>query len=192
MNLTEKITENFDACVGNVLGYYEQATAKNIEDGLNWYPKAYNICEEIANFYSRPVEEVANVVAIMSPRNRWRVNIDYAIRIYDNAKLRRKPLNLGVAFATPKAHDLIYRGVNRISGPKVISFRNCILGSKSDVCVDTWALRVVYNEPEFKKTFKLGTYKAAQSVYRAAAEMLPVTPVQLQAITWCVIRGDAN
>lgn len=191
MNLPERLRTNFNEYCDNVLSYYAEATDEQIIDGLNWYPNAYNIACEIANFYGRSTTEVAEVMALMSPRARWQTNIDFTIKFYYNYTLGYRR-NVGLKKQTAKAYRYLDTGISTINGPKVKSFCNSILGSEDDVCIDMWALRVIFSDPNFKKTFKIGTYVIAQDIYRVVAKELPVTSVELQAITWGVIRGGSE
>ena len=74
-------------------------------------------------------------------------------------------------------------------GPKTKAFAANIIGDDHAVTVDVWAARIAGITEE--QLARVGVYEAVAHGYRLAAKRAGITPAQMQATTWVVIRGSA-
>lgn len=65
---------------------FNLSTKKQISDGKQWYINANNICKDIAQKYQTDVITAAQVIAALSPRNKWTQNIKDSYKIFDAVK----------------------------------------------------------------------------------------------------------
>jgi hypothetical protein len=156
--------------------------------GRAWYPDARAFCESIAN-EAVPVETVARVMAILSPRCFWRTCREWTQRMVA-AFTNGEPMP---AVSTMRSRTRAWselHGQPALSGPKVEAFARAILGDHSAVTIDSWVLRTVGLQPEAKVTpHRLRWITAA---YAKAAEEVCETPRDMQAIVWCAVRGRSE
>ena len=79
------------------------------------------------------------------------------------------------------------------TAPKTARFARNLLGDRTVVTVDVWALRVALGRHADENALKrAGVYAAIEHAYILAAARLGVDPVTVQATTWVAIRGRAH
>lgn len=175
--------------VHNILRVYDQATAEEIREGLEWYSSAH---EEIKAIHP-DIRIGAAIVAATSPGLRWERNIEVGRRIIDGEDLT----GLGVRwYDGVKKAKRILKGSNPLvvlKGNKVRCFYQCLLkpDNRLAVCIDGHAYaiwkgkRVTLNDVP---TLTDRLYNAIARDYMEAAQTVGVLPNQLQAVTWVVWR----
>lgn len=160
-----------------------QTTDETLAEGLDWYNRT---AAEARRLASGDVAMGAGVIAALSPLAPWGLNLQRARLAFERGDAN------GLTFG---AHT---RKANRImagedpddvlSGPKVRSFYECIMGSTTAVCVDRHAIAIVMGRPlndkERKVLDRKGAYDHIANGYRDAASMVGLVPSQLQAVTW--------
>lgn len=170
--------------VDNIIAVYHQAVAEDILDGADWYHRARQECQELADRTGVSLEVAIAVVSVISPRMRWDENIQDAEGIIRGSKWSR-------AFRknADKAREFVRTGKVDLKGPKVSSFYQNILDPNDPevVVVDTWAWRIWANETRVK-TIDPRLYWRVAADYREAASRIGITPSVLQAITWEYVR----
>jgi hypothetical protein len=170
-----------------LLDHYRAAGDELQTLGRAWYPTAAELCAEIGQG-EVPVETVARVMSILSPRCFWRTCVRWT-RDMVEAHLQGGPVP---AVSTTRNRMKAWRELNGevgLSGPKTSAFARAILGDVQAVVIDAWTLRSVGLSPTAKVTpHRLRWITAA---YAEAAAIVNETPRDLQAIVWCAVRGSA-
>lgn len=168
-----------------LLRIFDAADADTLEAGRLWYPGAENVIADLSREYQLGRPRVAAIVAVLSPRQRWRKNIEGARRVL-GGEPKRAP---GFDTSRNKA-KLLAAGSpleEILGGDKVVSFWANLIGSHTAVTVDVWAQRAAlgYYHPHQPKNSR---YERLVNIYRAAAETAGETPREFQAIIWNAIR----
>ena len=170
-----------------ILELYGGAAPEMLAAGREWYPNARAICERIGGD-AVPVDTVARVMAALSPRCHWKVNV-------------RQTEEMIAAFLAGQDVPAVSTGTNRmrawselngtpaLSGPKTTAFARAILGDEDAVVIDSWIMRSVGLAPTAKLTRH--RLRWITEAYTDAARAVGETPRNLQAIVWCAIRGGS-
>lgn len=177
---------------GRVVDRVAGAGPDAVADGLAWYRTARSTARALAREHGTTLATAAGVVAALSPRNRWSVNVSQAARVLEAAAAPagRCPrvsttLNRERAWRIARGE----RPLDVLGGPKVRSFYRNIVGDRSAVTVDVWAARVVgVTEAELGR---IGGYELVADAYRAAGVELGWAPCDVQAVAWVAVRGAA-
>lgn len=159
--------------------------------GHQWYPHAFREAARLAALAGCSVERAAGVIAALSPRAFWGLNLVWAARVLDAsaAGLQGPPLvstraNRATAWSIATgAADL------EALGPKTAVFARAILGDMTAVTVDVWAKRAALGDMTADATVTEQDRTEMTAAYRRAARILEITPRDLQAVVWLAVRG---
>jgi hypothetical protein len=187
----------------NILSVYAQAMRVERQEGREWYRKANAITRELAEKHDRPIAEVAGIISILSPSNRWDRNVEDAdtlltahaaglgpdeFRVSTYAANRRKAWWMLEEKSTPE--EMFGK-----RAPKTCAFFRLIaLPSSPDVVIDGHAfsiaigVRTVLQSDEIPNLEYKGRYERISSAYREAALRLGLRASEVQAVTWLVWR----
>lgn len=168
-----------------LLSIYSAAAPDVIEAGRLWYPGAENVIADLSREFSLGRPRVAAIVAVLSPRQRWRKNIEGARAVLEGEPWRAPGYDVNRDKAVALAAGAPLEAI--IGGDKVTSFWANLIGSRTAVTVDVWAQRAAlgyYHRHQPKR----GRYERLVSIYRAAAEAAGETPREFQSIVWNAIR----
>ena len=218
LNYTTPTMEN------NIEFWYHHATIEQRVDGRNWYRHAHHCAVDYSSLSAcletpLTVMQVAGVIAALSPRNRWEVNLS------DAHRLVQKYIGLvGSKYSVDHIRKVLMRDVTvhtthtnkrkaveclllvKEDGTLVNSIREDILGGDKvrsffdnivapnvagSVTIDVWAYRAATNPLAKSRAIKGRDYEALAEAYRAVARKLGILPHVLQAIVWMSIR-DCN
>lgn len=175
----------------NIMAAYERATDTQLAEGRAWYADASAVCRAIAERTDHSVATVAAVVSALSPRNKWARNVVDAAAYCEAARDGRPmPIactygaNMRKAWAIATAND-----PSILSGRKVESFIANITGDWSRVTVDVWAIRCATDGASDAVKCE-GEYRAVESAYQTVAAEVGLTPAELQAVCWVVVRSE--
>lgn len=168
-----------------LLSIYAAASAETLEVGRLWYPGAEDVIAELSREFSLGRPHVAAIVAVLSPRQRWRKNIEGARAVLAGEPRRASGFDTSRAKAVALAGRAPIEQI--VGGDKVISFWANLIGSSTAVTIDVWAQRAALGRyhPHQPKDARYGRLVTA---YRAAAELVGETPREFQAIIWNAIR----
>lgn len=188
----------------NVLAVFRSASPEEVAEGREWYLKARALAEDLHPF---GVERAAAVIAILSPRRTWDQNVKLARRAYELFLVD------GHVDALPTTGDqqrkvtrLLVDGENPddvVSGPKVRAFWHTIAHPDDPraVVIDRHAVDVAVGKVtddafRGKLLGRKGGYDMVARCYTRAAQILnregmtpPITPAELQAVTWVTWRN---
>ncbi|AJD82503.1 hypothetical protein SHEEN_85 [Mycobacterium phage Sheen] len=173
--------------VDRIMRVFARATEADILAGKAWYHEAQGVARELADNADISVTAAAAVIAHLSPRCPWERNIAMARELVYTGDTRGLRGNIDKARRAMVADDPWSTFGN---GPKTRAFAANILGDEHAVTVDVWAARIAGITED--QLGLVGVYEAVAHAYRLAAKRVGITPAQMQAITWVVIRGSAN
>jgi hypothetical protein len=177
--------------VDSLLDNWHGATADDLAAGLRWYDEAGATARALAAGTDGrvSVQQAAGVIAALSPRMPWARNVHLAALVVD-AFTAGAEMPGGAMRARLAECAAILRGEKAgPSGRKVSNFARAILGDTDAVTVDVWAMRAAGIAD--RESLTAGQYARVSAAYTAAAEMLGVTPRDLQAAVWVAVRGGA-
>mgnify|MGYP000101820704 CR=1 FL=1 len=184
--------------VRHITRLFRTATPEQIADGLSWYADAHDFATKLAERYNVPVHVAAGVIAAVSPLNSWGANKKLARRILAAGGLTSGYMRDGLN----KATRILAGGspLDVLSGDKVRAFYQSIVAAgKSDaVCIDRHAWSLAVNHRYVDGTIpnlKGKRYALAVAAYQRAAVILsaeygiPISPAQVQSVTWVLWRA---
>jgi hypothetical protein len=185
--------------VRHITKLFRSATPQQVQEGADWYLDAFNIADALATTHSVKIEAVVGVIAALSPLNSWGANVNLATRFIANGGLSSGYLSAQLAKA-----NAIYNisDVSKIesvlSGDKTINFyRSILTAGREGVCVDRHAYSLATNtrfDEGTIPTLKGRRYAEVVAAYERAAKILskefgtPLTPAQVQSVTWKLWR----
>lgn len=174
----------------SILRHYRTADQHAVDAGTQWYDAALAICRRAAAEHGVELERAVCGLAHLSSRLPWTKNVEAFSALVSGQPQPTWVLTRSwlLATAAMTASDPWSTFGRRAS--KTRSFAQAILGDQNAVTVDIWAARVAGVNPEVLRRPR--EYAAVADAYRRAAKRAGVTPRELQAITWCAIRGRAE
>lgn len=181
----------------NIVRMYAEANDFDMDSGLHWYERTREYIKMYADLFGYPLENVVGAYAVISPSLSKELN---DVQIVDLLIAHKGGLPFGKwlkigTYGMPnklKAKRCLDGDLTAVGGDKVTSFYRNILGlGDADVTVDRWALRVACNDPDIMDTQGLTKkqYEAVKDAYLDASETLDLKPLQVQAVTWEVLRN---
>jgi len=173
-----------ETVVRRILRTFDAATASDVESGATWYDEAGDLARTLADRHNLSVEEVAGVIAALSPRTTWSRNVAGTLALLEHGgdEARR----FGCIGANVDRAEGVLNGI-ALRGPKTRAFAANIAGDREAVTVDVWAARVADLDEELLG--RKGAYDAVAHAYRLAARRRGVDPATIQATTWIVARN---
>ena len=133
----------------NLNFFFDQATNKDIKQGLQWYKNANIEANKIAKKYNLDVYKVAQVISALSPRNKWIQNIKDANKLCEAFILGLHPTDIKVC----TFHSNKFKAFNILADNKTININslktynfvnNIAFLSSEHVTVDIWHLRACF------------------------------------------------
>lgn len=181
----------------NVTRIFREATAEQVQAGMDWYADARRIAGVFADRYGVTVEIAAGVIAALSPLNSWGANLNLAARFLDAGGLDAGYLKANLA----KARAILAGAEieSTLSGLKVTNFyRSIVSAGREGVCIDRHAYCLATNDRAVSNDVpSLSPKRYAELVecYVRAAKILSrelgeaITPAVVQSVTWTVWRN---
>lgn len=165
------------------------ANTKEVNQGVTWYGRAREFCEEVASKYNLPIWKVALMVSALSPRNKWSRNKLDTISVIRHG--------LDASCATFNANKVkackIFHAASLKEGLEILGnglktrafFMNIYNYNSNKVCVDSWACRIAKLG---KDTPTKKQYRELEKAYKIVADKYGHLPMDIQAITWLCYR----
>jgi len=160
-------------------------------DGMEWYQLAHGLSHRWAAEHRLPFDYVAGIIAALSPRIQWEVNLADAKSILTDGE------QASTAAFDPNVVKALWildgtDPESELGGRKVRSFYRNIADpyASLDVTLDTWMTRVLGMEWKFLQ--RKGVYDAISAAFRIVADRHCVLPHQLQAALWIGANGKTN
>lgn len=177
---------------------YDKTNREEKLKGRAWYRDAHQWCGLTGLSCGLPIQTVAAIVSVLSPRNKWERNKKDAAALIE-AKLNNKDFDsFSVCTFTSnkqRAWDLIDAGSFDpdvlFKGPKTRAFYDNIVYRNSErVTVDTWAYRAARDvELRWRGTITTKEYKMLEQEYQEVAKYVGEKPMDLQAILWVAVQN---
>lgn len=172
-----------------ILRAWDSATAADLAEGLAWYERAAQLADALSAGTPFTRNQCAGVIAALSPRVTWDLNIRAAAQLVDAAATwQTMPDGPGLGANRRKAWRILHGETPDavLSGPKVRAFFANIIGETEPVTVDVWAARAAlgYDLPSFGPA----AYARIELAYRNAASIIGHTPRDVQAAVWVYTR----
>lgn len=177
----------------NIVRVWEQATVKEMSEGMDWYRDAHALAVKLSPESPR---HAAGVIAALSPMMDWGQNVNLAVRAYRDG-YASGALSQSVSKATRILNGEDPDAV--LGGNKVRAFYGVIADPTSDaVVVDRHAFDIavgrVTNNDSRHALGRKGVYETFANAYVRAAKTISkqtgmdVSASQVQAVTWTVWR----
>lgn len=169
-------------------------TSETRDYDAKWYYRCRTWCENQANEYNVALETVVGVLAALSPSCAYETNQrDTVAMLSGRTKYKYTTYKRNVAKAraifdgAPVEATLAPKP--RRSGMKTLAFYRAIMRpwEPTNVVIDRHALAVAHGET-FEKGVTYRRYRDFVASYQSAARSLGVSPIELQAATWCAWR----
>jgi hypothetical protein len=183
--------------VQNIISVYESADEDNIERGHNWYAETLKYCTMAAEMLGYEPQHAVGAYAVISPSLDKEQNDKQFVKglVAHRMGIDIREVKIGVYGEKNRVKfgRCLEGDLTAVSGPKVTSFYNNIMGNPDHVTVDRWAVRIALGVPDLPEKKSVpsskGCYNAIQAAFVDAAERLGNTPHRVQARTWEVWRG---
>ena len=178
--------------VARILRTWDRANPSDIEAGARWYDEAGQLASDLADGTNWTRQDVAAVIAHLSPRTSWTRNVAGAtamVRSGDGDAAREVGC---IGDNVDRAQSVLDGWDNPldtfgVKAHKTRRFYANILGDREAVTVDVWALKVAgVTEQQLNR---VGVYDALEHAYQLAARRRGVDPATMQATTWIVARN---
>lgn len=190
----------------NILSVLKKASKDEIDYWSNWYKHAHEHVKELADKYDLPLPVTAAVVAVLSPNLGWRINLMAAQRLIENWLMLQGERELGELQKVPayktnvdKAINILETGdVGYVQGPKVSVFFHSLLNPdrvERELVLDGHAINVWRGIKKPLKNLKSPTKAEREAIihdYKKVADLVGLTPQQLQAVTWFIWKAVKN
>lgn len=185
-----------------ILKWHDKATLEQLESGTGWYLEARYFAGDLAHSTPYSVEQVAALIAVLSPQVSWENNQQAAVKAVDlhlagDWDGESLPGYSGYRINARKAKRILDGDIDALVGPKVTAFYNAIRGDLTDVVIDIWAIRAARpKDINVAKLFRddempnMPERRAVVEAYKRAAALRGVAPSEMQAIVWTVIRDS--
>ena len=175
----------------NILKVIAQATPEELDYWQHWYGYAHVDAARLALKHGRPLDLVAGVIAVLSPKEYWPENLYLADRALsqDWDEVQTLLPNKEKAYSLVVDNDF-----SVIGGGKVFDFFLSIADPpafEQAVVVDTHAINI-WRGVRAGDAPQIGDYgpqrRRIQEDYRKAAQIAGLNPQAMQAITWVLWR----
>lgn len=167
----------------NIIACLDRATPAEIEDGITWYPRAHEFARSLD---ANNVYRASGVIAALSPRKEWGLNMRMAKRTFDTG------IASGNTGAMNRVAQSIFDGMpamDALKGDKTRQFCTAIArAGDSDIAViDRHAYDVAVATIHTDKTrpsITKNVYRRFAEAYYQASIESGFSVAELQAITW--------
>lgn len=192
----------------HIAGMLQLASATDLEQGMGWYQRAYDLAVRFIHTYDGLLlGQAIGVIAALSPNNKWVRNCRDAesmIRLWHQGQDPRQAKVCTFSKNKEKAARILeLESVDTeiiqdiLSGQKVVAFYRCISGFNDTVCVDGHAYAIWLGErvpttqtPKISKATYAAITRSFVLVSERSIELCgrSLTPAQVQAVTWVTYR----
>ena len=196
------VTKTTDRIIkGNLKRWFNLASTKEINAGLQWYKEAQDFSKYLAETYRIDTYTAATVISCLSPNNKWnrnKIDSEAVIKTYqdgkssDDIKVCTYNANKNKAFKALQGLK-----INK-SAPKTHAFAmNVGLLDPNHITIDKWHLRACLLKPkdgieQVVETCSNVQYKRIEAITANLAKDLNLRGYELQAIIWVTIKNEWN
>lgn len=171
--------------IANVLAVYDRAGETDRANRV-WYEAAHTFCVGLSRRYNVSIQTAAAVVAVLSPRLEWGLNMRYA-------ELYLETGDAPTFFSTKAKLARIMAGetLDQVQkGRKVAAFYDNIVNPTTSrkVTIDRHAYDIAEGlsgtNQDRKALDRKGVYDEIEAAYVEAAAKVGILPHELQAVVW--------
>lgn len=183
--------------INNILRFYEESTAIEQQNGLDWYKDAHLFAEEMAKNTNTHIMNVIGVISALSPQTSWELNKVYAVRFLRDG-LKAKANTTANKIKAKKCLEATSVDEIRtiLNGSKTVAFFWNILFYNIDgtATIDRHAVAICLQRPDKTEAISEGVqltqtqYNFFEECYCDAANKLDILSHELQAVTWVTYR----
>lgn len=188
-------------CINRIKHYYSLATNTEVNEGFKWYADAQQFARELSEKYNTPFIQVCGIIAALSPQITWEQNKVLAVtflrtnNVKNTAKVRvykcraiKETINESdiLEILSPNGNFLKTRkffiniyDFNRVEAVTI---------DRHAIGVATQAHNKTDSIQENDRRMTVKQYQFFETAYIRAAQILGLTPNQLQAVTWVTYR----
>lgn len=180
------------AATRRLLSLYAATDAETREQGRGWYRDAADQVAKLAT-PELPPDRAAAIVAVLSPRERWRRNLQMAAAIITGNPVTGLGRSIAKAQAIMDGAEITGEPGDALGAdaPKVRSFWRNLCGDGDAVTVDVWATRAATGK-DLDAPPTPAAYRWIADAYRSAAAKVGERPCDFQAIIWLHVRPSAE
>jgi hypothetical protein len=189
----------FDTYVDNLVRTFNQATGDQIKRGLDWYPRATRLAEDVARLTGTTRDSIAGVIAALSPRCTWEFQERFTLGYVEHYLMNGDPLaapHPGTNTNKRKAGRILdgLDPLDVLGGEKVRAFYLNISKRNNNVpTLDIWAVRAALGEPTMNTARYMHLTRGKKRVdmvaaYMTAADECGIRVDNFQAICWVAYR----
>jgi len=180
-----------DTLETNILRHYTDASP-DAREAAAWYGRGRSHVRRIARETGATERAVAGVVAALSPRQHWSVNLRIAEEVVRAARQGQPCPAVSTGANRAKAWRIANgeRPLDVLGGPKVRAFYRNLTGNLDLVTVDVWAARAAGLTYRDGQGIDERTYARVAVAYANVAEAVGIRPAELQAIVWAQVRAQ--
>lgn len=174
--------------VESLMEHYGTVPEEVRTEALNgkWYRESKRTARALARKHGTTLATAAGVIAALSPRISWSVNVRAADLVLegvrDTTQVAGFDSNVEKAFRIADGE----RPLKVLGGPKVTAFYRAIMGDEDAAVVDVWMWRAMGVAPEGM------SYAEAEQALREAARLAGLPVTTFQAIVWTRVRGGGE
>lgn len=171
---------------------FASADNEEMRQGLAWYETAHRQALTLSEITGKPVETCAGVIAVLSPRVEWNLNVRAAKAILmHGSRARHVP---GYGANRRKAFAVLKGDYEVIRGPKVGEFWKSILNpTHSEPVIDSQMIAAYWNGKIDKEgiTWVAGNKGKLEEIKQSVKEIASehgLNVGQVQAIIWLTFK----
>jgi hypothetical protein len=190
-----------NAMVRRITRMYRKATPAEYAAGVEWYRVAQDAAAQI---YPERPDIAAGVIAALSPRAQWAVNLRWARAVVHAARTGQECPAVHMRTMRAIAWDIATGErtyTEALKGPKTSRFAAAIdptVADLSRVTCDAWAARTAEgkNSPSHNANGAVAPtgqrYLRIERAYQRAAQILGQDPAIVQAVCWLREQTEAR
>lgn len=191
--------EQISLFTGRLLSVYQLASDDQIVRGRNWYSEANQLAVSMSEKTGISIEQAAYAIAVTSNNITWERQKKIAIPMVKYFQGGGDPWKFGngvISKYSEKASRIILdNDISVLSGPKVVSFAQNIMGNIDVATIDRHALRACLGEftddETTSKWVRLGLKRnMIEAAYHQSASIVGESVMHFQAIIWITVKEN--
>jgi hypothetical protein len=171
----------------------EKADSADIEQGRDWYKAVHKKVLVLAAESGYSPEQVAGVIAVLSPNVEWNLNLR-AAGMFLKAKGKIRKGIPGYHKNRRKAKEVLEGNLDAVRGPKVRAFYNTLLDPEHAVpVIDTQMIAAFFEGTAYRDDFGIvsSSEKRKEPMYQAVKQIAKEkkwTVSETQGVIWTCFK----
>lgn len=169
----------------------DNSTKQKLFEGKIWYTKLNRHCRDLGIKYNQPIWKVTAIMSALSPRTSLSNNLhdtEQLLKYGYNARLK-SPLffNKAIAIYNATCYNEVVELFNEKTGRKTLSFWENLMLVGNRVTIDTHMMQLF----KMKGSLTQKKYREMENAIQEYADKLGMKAYDLQAVLWCIQRGES-